>query len=1122
MALSVVQQKSGTAGTGSSIAVTPDAAWTDGNLIVVCIRSQGGSGAGAVSSVTGGGVSSWNNITPQSNVSTWYSNIYYGYNAGGGSTAVTVNFGGSCSKTVNACEVGGAATSSVLEGQNGANGVNGTSMNSGNVTPTAGDDVIFFNCGAFQANTTATAGPSGWTDLTGGAPTTAQPASYKIVTSVSGSYNATYGIGYNRYTVVIAGFKGASGVPNGVGNAAGTCTVVGVGKFTARITYAGMPWIRTAGSGLMPLILRNPQNDNTKYDYQKCGPSPILKFGPHDYRCYYEGVTDQNGVYTNYLMYATSSDGVTWTKYASNPVLTAGDNGTWEHGEVCPGSWFWDPYVGEFKMYYHGGNNTGPRQIGLLTSPSGLPGTWTRANSSNPVMANGGSGAWDESYVADAFVVCLGPADYRMIYKGVKVSDGASRIGYATSSDGISWSKSGSNPVLDLGSGNDLKRVEGPTFYLDELGRIHLWYVGGDTTDPAAGSWRILYAYSDNWTTWTRNQADVIRAHSSTSTDSDYTQIGDVTRLHQDDGLLFFNCMNYNQSTYGGDALGRVNGRGLYWLPCKAATQPDRPGRVFSKLSGSQEFGTVNAAGKVLNSLAWTIWSDFKMPPGNTYRELYTEYNAFNKQVYVRVKNTGVADVQFRTTTGQQLLSGSARLDDNQWHRIMFVRRATNDFELYVDGVSVATGSVTCGVDSSTMKIATGNWDSSAGVADEPAMGVMRQTVVVIGTALTPTQEAALWNGGADGGSLPPGVTATTWIKHGSGGAAGPDAAENGATYGQSLTGSIMVDAGPTLLERDWSGVGASAGSGTATGVSAALKKAVGNSAGTSTATGVSQNSTGAVGSSSGSAVVTGVSQATKAATGSSSGGASVSGVARAEKRSVGASSGAASVSGLGTAWKLALGLAAGVALVAGVSQASKVATGASAGSSVVSGVSRADKASLGASSGLASLSGVSAARKVAVGSSDGLATVSGVGSSASLGSGIGSAAGSSVVTGVSAARKASPGTASGSAIATGVSQATKRAVGASSGLATVSGVGSSEGPASGVGVGSAGGTATVAGISQARKAALGSAAGLAVVAGVGGGAAATKWPRTRHVTILGAPLGATVLGQPLDAELLP
>ena len=47
----------------------------------------------------------------------------------------------------------------------------------------------------------------------GGAPSTAQPCSYKIIGSASGSYNATYAIGYNRYAVVIAAIKAGSGTP---------------------------------------------------------------------------------------------------------------------------------------------------------------------------------------------------------------------------------------------------------------------------------------------------------------------------------------------------------------------------------------------------------------------------------------------------------------------------------------------------------------------------------------------------------------------------------------------------------------------------------------------------------------------------------------------------------------------------------------------------------------------------------------------------------------------------------------------------------------------------------------------------------------------------------------------
>lgn len=66
----------------------------------------------------------------------------------------------------------------------------------------------------------------------------------------------------------------------------------------------------------------------------------------------------------------------------------------------------------------------------------------------NPVLDLGVSGQWDDTSVVAATVL-LDNGVYKMWYAG---NDGTnSRIGYATSSDGINWTKYASNPVLDLG-----------------------------------------------------------------------------------------------------------------------------------------------------------------------------------------------------------------------------------------------------------------------------------------------------------------------------------------------------------------------------------------------------------------------------------------------------------------------------------------------------------------------------------------------------------------------------------------------------------------------------------------------------------------------------------------------
>jgi len=58
-----------------------------------------------------------------------------------------------------------------------------------------------------------------------------------------------------------------------------------------------------------PMLRNGPQT----YDNAKTGPRVVIKFGPSDYRMWYEAVADN--LYTT-VGYATSTDGITWTKVA--------------------------------------------------------------------------------------------------------------------------------------------------------------------------------------------------------------------------------------------------------------------------------------------------------------------------------------------------------------------------------------------------------------------------------------------------------------------------------------------------------------------------------------------------------------------------------------------------------------------------------------------------------------------------------------------------------------------------------------------------------------------------------------------------------------------------------------
>jgi len=182
---------------------------------------------------------------------------------------------------------------------------------------------------------------------------------------------------------------------------------------------------------------------------------------------------------TNFRIgYATSDDGITWTKYFDNPVLNLGADGAWDD-EVL-GS----PNVllnnGIYQMWYHGSDGTN-RRIGYATSTDGT--TWIK-HPDNPVLDLGVDDAWDNQQLVHPCVL-LNNGIYKMLYRG---SGNNHRIGYAVSLDGIIWMKYAQNPVLDLGASGtwDDVHVSVSSFLLDN-GLYKMWYSGYNGTTHRIG-----------------------------------------------------------------------------------------------------------------------------------------------------------------------------------------------------------------------------------------------------------------------------------------------------------------------------------------------------------------------------------------------------------------------------------------------------------------------------------------------------------------------------------------------------------------------------------------------------------------------------------------------------------
>jgi predicted GH43/DUF377 family glycosyl hydrolase len=239
-----------------------------------------------------------------------------------------------------------------------------------------------------------------------------------------------------------------------------------------------------------PLLTKGPAGS---YDQLKLGPRAILREAPNVWKMWYEAAPGGNQSTT---AYATSTDGLTWTKYAGNPVMSpsvAWEGAAGMNHENSPTAVLREG--GLYKLWYHAISGT-TRQIGYAESVDGI--TWTKY-SGNPVLSPGPAGAWDADTVCEPRVVHPGNL-YFMFYTHCAGSHG---IGLATSPDGKTWTKYAGNPVLTVGPGGawDSLQVSWGEVYYDGQ-RFFMWYPGKSST---VTGFSLGLATSADGKTWTRS-----------------------------------------------------------------------------------------------------------------------------------------------------------------------------------------------------------------------------------------------------------------------------------------------------------------------------------------------------------------------------------------------------------------------------------------------------------------------------------------------------------------------------------------------------------------------------------------------------------------------------------------
>jgi beta-1,2-mannobiose phosphorylase / 1,2-beta-oligomannan phosphorylase len=228
------------------------------------------------------------------------------------------------------------------------------------------------------------------------------------------------------------------------------------------ISYDGSHWTMPNNS---PVLTPTPGAWDSSAVF-----SPMVIREDGEYKMWYAGGKND---FHNRIGYATSPDGVNWTKYSANPILIP--DAPWETDAV--GNHCVVHSLNGYQMWYLGGINdavtTGA--IGYATSIDGI--SWIKDTVHNPVLTKGAAGEWDGRLVWAPRVLNLNGM-YYMWYSGMSQTN-YRRIGLATSADsGITWNKYSNNPVLTPTSSiwDALYVQDGQVIFYNDT--LHMWYTG--------------------------------------------------------------------------------------------------------------------------------------------------------------------------------------------------------------------------------------------------------------------------------------------------------------------------------------------------------------------------------------------------------------------------------------------------------------------------------------------------------------------------------------------------------------------------------------------------------------------------------------------------------------------
>ncbi|MHB8105067.1 MAG: hypothetical protein ACYDG5_05960 [Dehalococcoidales bacterium] len=192
------------------------------------------------------------------------------------------------------------------------------------------------------------------------------------------------------------------------------------------------------------------------------GRHPLVKWVGTKYMIWY---WNSAGIFysINDIRTAESVNGITWTSdtaisQVGTSVIAGNPGVNWNAGSYGPCDVFYNPagsativapvdaatvWQNKYVLYYDG--TTGSYEdIGIAVSADGI--LWQGYNGGvAPGLAHGGGATWDSDYATFCSIQLISGV-YHMWYSGGQ-SESNEGIGYAQSTDGITWTKYASNPI---------------------------------------------------------------------------------------------------------------------------------------------------------------------------------------------------------------------------------------------------------------------------------------------------------------------------------------------------------------------------------------------------------------------------------------------------------------------------------------------------------------------------------------------------------------------------------------------------------------------------------------------------------------------------------------------------